>query len=138
MSFVCFQNPLLRDKPIKYASPKCRYSAIMGFLSVLHAPAPLILLQFGTNIIDLNIKNPVAKFFPKTRNCNYCTSVIGGYYCVYDFRHDTITSGITTADNTIKGTDVNKQCKFVLQYHIILFPPRHISTLSSHHQVFYM
>jgi hypothetical protein len=47
-------------------------------------------------------------------------------------------NGITRADNTTKGTDINKQRKFVLQYHIILFSPRHVSTLSSHHQVFYM
>jgi hypothetical protein len=31
-------------------------------------------------------------------------------------------NGITRADNTTKGTDINKQCKLVLQYHIILFP----------------
>jgi hypothetical protein len=47
-------------------------------------------------------------------------------------------NGMTRADNTTKGTDINKQYKFVLQYHIILFSPRHVSTLSSHHQVFYM
>jgi hypothetical protein len=31
-------------------------------------------------------------------------------------------NGITRTDNTTEGTDINKQCKFVLQHHIILFP----------------
>jgi hypothetical protein len=44
--------------------------------------------------------------------------------------------GITRADNTTKGTDVNKQVCVTVSYYFIL--PRHVSTLSSHHQVFYM